>query len=104
VRVNVEVHEGIHRLSRGVCNFYLIEQSGKFILVDAGAPGDWAFFGQALTSLGGKLADLDAVLLTHAHPDHVGIAERARTQAAAQVWIHQADAEAAKDRQCRGEG
>jgi len=62
VRVNVEVHEGIHRLSRGVCNFYLIEQSGKFILVDAGAPGDWAFFGQALTSLGGKLADLDAVL------------------------------------------
>jgi glyoxylase-like metal-dependent hydrolase (beta-lactamase superfamily II) len=96
VRVIVEVHEGIHRLSRGVCNFYLIEQSGKFTLVDAGAPGDWAFSGQALTSLGGKLADLDAVLLTHAHPDHVGIAERARTEAAARVWIHQADAQAAR--------
>jgi len=96
MRVNVEVAESIRRLSRGVCNFYLIEQSGKFTLVDAGAPGDWAFFGQALTQLGGKLSDLDAVLLTHAHPDHVGIAERARTQAAARVWIHQADAEAAR--------
>jgi hypothetical protein len=31
-----------------------------------------------------------------AHPDHVGFAERARTDAGAQVWIHQADAEAAR--------
>ena len=37
--------------SGGMCNFYLIEQSGKFTLVDAGAPGDWAFFGQALAAL-----------------------------------------------------
>ena len=96
MRVNVEVAEGIRRLSRGVCNFYLIGQSDKFTLIDAGAPGDWAFFRKALTELGGKLADLDAVLLTHAHPDHVGIAERARAEAAARVWIHQADAEAAR--------
>ena len=31
-----------------------------------------------------------------AHPDHVGFAERTRTDAGAQVWIHQADAEAAR--------
>ena len=31
-----------------------------------------------------------------AHPDHAGFAERARTDAGAQVWIHQADAEAAR--------
>ena len=96
MRINVQVQEGVYRLSRGVCNFYLIEQSGKFTLVDAGAPADWAFFGQALVSLGGRLADLDAVLLTHAHPDHVGIAERARAEAAARVWIHEADARAAR--------
>ncbi len=36
------------------------------------------------------------MLLTHAHPDHVGIAERARTEAAARVWIHQAGAQAAR--------
>jgi Metallo-beta-lactamase superfamily len=31
-----------------------------------------------------------------AHPDHAGFAERARTDAGAQVWIHQADAETAR--------
>ena len=31
-----------------------------------------------------------------AHPDHVGFAERARTDAGARVWIQQADAEAAR--------
>jgi hypothetical protein len=34
----VQVAEGIHRLTGGVCNFYLIEDGGKLVLVDAGAP------------------------------------------------------------------
>jgi hypothetical protein len=41
------VSEGIHRLTRGVTNFYLIGESGKYALVDAGAPADWAFFSSA---------------------------------------------------------
>jgi len=92
----VQVSEGIHRLTRGVTNFYLIEESGKYTLVDAGTPADWAFFSRSLAELGGKLDDLDAVLLTHAHSDHTGFAERARTEASARVWIHRADSEAAR--------
>ena len=42
-----QVSEGIHRLTRGVTNFYLIGESGKYTLVDAGAPADWAFFSSA---------------------------------------------------------
>ena len=92
----MQVSEGIHRLTRGVTNFYLIGESGKYTLVDAGTPGDWAFFARSLAELGGKLADLDAVLLTHAHSDHTGFAERARTEAGARVWIHRADEESAR--------
>ena len=92
----MQVSEGIHRLTQGVTNFYLIEESGKYTLVDAGTPGDWAFFARSLAGLGGKLADLDAVLLTHAHSDHTGFAERARTEAGARVWIHRADEESAR--------
>jgi glyoxylase-like metal-dependent hydrolase (beta-lactamase superfamily II) len=92
----VQVSEGIHRLTHGVTNFYLIEESGKYTLVDAGTPGDWAFFARSLAALGGKLADLDAVLLTHAHPDHTGFAERARAEAGAKVWIHARDEQAAR--------
>jgi hypothetical protein len=38
----VQVGEGVHRVSGGVTNFYLIEENGKYIVVDAGAPRDWA--------------------------------------------------------------
>jgi glyoxylase-like metal-dependent hydrolase (beta-lactamase superfamily II) len=39
---------------------------------------------------------VEAVLLTHAHSDHTGFAERARTEAGARVWIHGEDAEVAR--------
>jgi glyoxylase-like metal-dependent hydrolase (beta-lactamase superfamily II) len=86
-----EVAEGIHRLTQGVVNFYLVADGGKLTLIDAGAPGDWDVFARAVGSLGRTLEDLDAVLLTHAHSDHTGFAERARTQAHATVRIHRAD-------------
>jgi glyoxylase-like metal-dependent hydrolase (beta-lactamase superfamily II) len=93
---HVQVADGVHRLTGGVCNFYLIEDGGKLVLVDAGAPRDWDLLVRTLTTLGRGLEDLDAVLVTHAHSDHTGFAERARSTAAAPVWIHQADAAVAK--------
>ena len=36
-----EAAEGIHRLTNGVANFYLIQGAGKLLLGDAGAPEDW---------------------------------------------------------------
>ncbi len=98
----MRVSEGIHRLTRGVTNFYLIEESGKYTLVDAGTPADWAFFARSLAALGGKLDDLDAVLLTHAHSDHTGFAERARAETGARVWIHRADEQAARTGKAAG--
>lgn len=92
----MQVVEGIHRLTQGVVNFYLVEDGGKFTLVDAGVPRDWDLLVRTLTDLGRGLGDLEAVLVTHAHSDHVGFAERARAEAGALVWIHQADAEVAK--------
>ena len=91
-----EVAEGVHRLTNGVANFYLIEQSGKLVLVDAGAPKDWALFTQAVQGLGKVAGVLDAVLLTHAHTDHTGFAEQARTTTGARVWIHEQDVQMAR--------
>ena len=92
----MEVAAGVHRLTRGICNFYLIEDAGKLVLVDAGAPGDWSLLVLTIGALGRRLGDLDAVLLTHAHADHTGFAERARTTAQARVLIHEADAAQAR--------
>ena len=94
--MDVEVAVGIRRLSQGVVNFYLIEQGGRFTLVDAGAPRDWGLLVSALSHLGRSLDDLEAVVLTHAHSDHTGFAERARADAGATVWINGADEAVAK--------
>ena len=91
-----EVVPGIHRLTGRVANFYLVEQPGGLTLVDAGTPGDWQLFLRTLDTLGHRLGDLDAVVVTHAHPDHVGFAERARREGPASVWVHEDDAAVAQ--------
>jgi len=101
----VEVAEGIHRLTKGIVNFYLVEEGGKLTLVDAGAPRDWALLDRTISELGRGWNDLDTVLLTHAHPDHTGVAERARATASATVRVHTADAAVARGaRQPRNDG
>jgi len=92
----MEVAKGIRRCSLGVTNWYLVEEGGRAVLVDAGAPKDWTLLVSTLAERGLPLDALDAVLLTHAHPDHTGFAERARAEAGAVVWVHAADADVAK--------
>jgi glyoxylase-like metal-dependent hydrolase (beta-lactamase superfamily II) len=52
---------------------------------------NWPEFVAALTKLGHSPADVDAVLVTHHHPDHAGNAERLRS-GGARVLAHPADA------------
>ena len=92
----MEVADGIHRLTQGVSNFYLVEDGGRLVVVDAGAAGDWDLLVSALSFMGRTLVDLEAVLVTHAHSDHTGFAEQARSTAGSRVWIHQADADLVK--------
>ena len=92
----MEVAKGIHRETLGVVNWYLVEEGDKLTIVDAGTPKDWSRLAQAVAALGRRLEDVDAVLLTHAHSDHTGFAERARREIGVTVFIHQGDAERAK--------
>ena len=93
---NWEVGPGIYRLTHGISNLYLVEREGKLTLVDAGVPRDWAQFLGTLRSLGRSLSDVDGIVLTHAHSDHTGFAERARRTGGRRVWVHELDERVAK--------
>lgn len=81
-----------HRLGDPLVNFYLVDTGPALVLVDAGLPAHWGGLLEALDRLGRPVTDIAAVLITHGHPDHVGIAERVRAAAGADVWVHESDA------------
>lgn len=82
---------GIHRLEHAYTNVYLVEEGGRLTVVDAGLPRTWPHLLRALEVLGRDLDDVDALVLTHAHFDHVGFANRLLERGVA-VHLHPADA------------
>jgi glyoxylase-like metal-dependent hydrolase (beta-lactamase superfamily II) len=86
-----QVAPGVHRLGDKVVNFYLVDQPGGLVLIDAGFPGHLSQLRRHLAEAGHSLGDIRAVLLTHAHPDHTGLASTLQ-EAGTQVWVHQQDA------------
>jgi len=87
---------GIHRIGDGLINSYLLEESGEVTIVDCSAPAYWKDLPSELAAMGRTLADVRAVVLTHAHPDHVGFAERIRSERGVPVSVHELDAKIAR--------
>lgn len=87
----LQVAPGVHRLGDDFVNFYLIDQADGLVLIDAGLPGHLSQLHAHLAASGRSPGDIRAVLLTHAHPDHTGLARRLRG-VGAQIWVHQQDA------------
>jgi glyoxylase-like metal-dependent hydrolase (beta-lactamase superfamily II) len=86
-----DVAPGVHRVEDAYTNWYLLEEDQRLTVVDAGTPASWGSLLQALQRIGRRLEDIEAVVLTHAHFDHVGFAERARTELGVPVWVHEHD-------------
>src|SRR3954469_20545442 len=86
-----EVARGIHRIEDAHTNWYLVEDDGRVCVVDAGVPSSWDSLHTALRRIGRRPEDVEAVVLTHAHFDHVGFAEKARTELNVPVYVHEND-------------
>jgi glyoxylase-like metal-dependent hydrolase (beta-lactamase superfamily II) len=93
---STQVAEGVHRLGSRLFNYYLVEDGEALTLIDAGLPGLRPSLDETLVALGRSVGDIQAVVLTHAHADHIGIAEALRTEAGAPVHVHAQDEELAR--------
>ena len=55
-------------------NTYLIQGSKGYLLFDTGWAGSFPAFCKSLGEAGVKLSDISMILISHYHPDHMGIA------------------------------
>ncbi len=94
--VTQEVGTGVHRYADGLVNWYLVEDGDELTLVDAGWPRSWPHVEAAVKALGASTPKgVTAIVLTHAHPDHLGAAEAARKATGARVHVHRDEIERA---------
>src|SRR3954454_22031682 len=84
-----DVAPGVHRIEDAYTNWYLVETDDGITVVDAGVPSSWNSLHEALRQIGRTPDDVRALVLTHAHFDHVGFAERARKELGIPVYAHE---------------
>ena len=79
-------------LPLGLANSVLLEgDDGELALVDAGFPDHEGKILDALRTLGRHPEDLRHLVLTHAHPDHLGCAAAVVKRTGAKTWMHSVD-------------
>lgn len=92
----MQIAPSLHRLGESMVGVYLVEESGSVTIVDAGVPAYYNELPNELASMGRTLDDVTALVLTHGHSDHIGFAERLRTENGVPVTVHELDAALAR--------
>ncbi|MFB4289759.1 MBL fold metallo-hydrolase [Nonomuraea sp. ATR24] len=82
----------LHRLGNDLVACYLVDTPEGITLIDAGLPGHWRDLQAELRSLGKSVDDIRGLVLTHGDSDHIGFAERLRSEHGVPVFVHAADA------------
>lgn len=90
------VADGVWLVTGSDVNWALVADADGVTLVDAGFPRDLPRVLSSLEQIGRPLGDVAAVVLTHAHPDHIGAAERLRADHDIPVRLLDAEAPHAK--------
>ena len=86
-----EVADRVYRLGAELVNWFVVEDGGKLTVVDAGNPNQFEQLPDLLAGLGKTIGDVEAVVLTHAHGDHLGCSAKIQEEAGAKVHVHSDD-------------
>ncbi|MFI8189158.1 MBL fold metallo-hydrolase [Streptomyces sp. NPDC085946] len=86
-----QVADGTYLVHGSHTNWVILKDGDAVTLVDTGYPGDRARLLASLAEVGGSPAAVTAVLITHAHNDHLGSAEHLRAAHGVPVLLHEAE-------------
>ena len=86
-----ELMENLHIIP-GLVNVYLLQSPGGLTLIDTGFARNTAKILEGIRSTGQSPEEVRHILLTHAHPDHIGGAAALQKRTGAQIYAHGADA------------
>jgi hydroxyacylglutathione hydrolase len=78
----------------GMVNAFLLKRAdGRAILIDCGVPGSDKAILQAMSDVGIQNKDLELIIITHGHTDHMGASSVLRDATGAKTMIHTLDAD-----------
>lgn len=63
----------VYKLKYGTTNTFLVRSTGGNLLIDTDYAGTLPAFYRAIKEHGVKVSDINYVLATHYHPDHIGL-------------------------------
>ncbi|WP_138445286.1 MBL fold metallo-hydrolase [Sinomonas susongensis] len=92
----MELAPQLHRIGNDTIAAHLVLADDGITLVDTGLPGHYRDLVRELKALGRPLSDIKGVVLTHGDSDHIGFAERLRSELGIPVYIGAEDVERAK--------
>lgn len=86
-----QIAQGVHLVGVGYVNSYVIDGDQGVVLIDTGLPDKHDRIAEGLFSIGRTVGDVVAIVLTHAHTDHIGGAAALKTGSGATVVGPQID-------------
>jgi hydroxyacylglutathione hydrolase len=86
------LHAVVFPISLGMVKVFLIK-GARSILVDTGIPGKAQAILEGMAGHGVTPDKLDLIVLTHAHPDHIGSLAALKEYTTAKIVVHRAEAD-----------
>jgi glyoxylase-like metal-dependent hydrolase (beta-lactamase superfamily II) len=86
----MEIAPNVHAV-RLLSSFGFLIVEERLTLIDAGLPGSRRRLHAYLSRIGRSLDELDRIICTHAHPDHIGGVREIVANCSAEVLMHPAD-------------
>ncbi len=92
------VADGVHLAGTGLVNWVILVEGDRVALIDCGYPRDLGPVEESVRRAGRRPEDIEAVLVTHAHVDHIGALPELRRRYGVRVLAGEVEA-----RHVRGE-